>query len=189
MAPILGIIASSITGGLVTDAGAMFPIRSYVVPSGGAASIEWTSIPQTYSHLQIRGISRCAGTTTVSIDVQVNSDTSTNYSWHRLYGDGSSASAYAEPNSTKISELYQPINTDTANAFGSFVLDLLDYKDTNKYKTMRYLTAYDVNGANGKIAFASGNWRNTNAITSIKLTSNGGNFAQYSSFALYGVKA
>lgn len=188
MAPILGIIASSITGGLVTDNGAMFPIRSYVVPSGGAASIEFTSIPSTYTHLQLRGITRCAGSGTVSIDLQVNGVTSSTYAWHRLYGDGSSASAYAEPNTSKFTEMYQPISTDTSNAFGAFVWDLLDYANTNKYKTARVLTAYDVNGTNGKIAFVSGLYPSTSAVSSIKLTSNGGNFAQYSSVALYGVK-
>ena len=92
--PILGILASSITGGLVTDAGAMFPIRSYVVPSGGAASVTFDSIPSTYTHLQIRYIvqQKTGAGGANGIDVRFNDDSGSNYNVHRLVGNGSAAS-------------------------------------------------------------------------------------------------
>jgi hypothetical protein len=74
-----------------------------------------------------------------------------------------------------------------ANTFGTFILDILDYKDTNKYKTARSLDGSDANGS-GEISLRSGSWRNTAAITSITLTPTGTGIAQYSSFALYGIK-
>jgi hypothetical protein len=67
------------------------------------------------------------------------------------------------------------------------ILDILDYADTNKFKTTRSLTGFDRNGA-GSVSFNSGNWRSGSAITSIRLFAGNNAFAQYSSLALYGIK-
>ena len=155
-------------------------------------TIEFTSIPQTYTHLQIRGIARGAvvGTGFHQAYMQFNSDTGANYSTHYLSGDGASASSSATASSDFITIAAIPGTNNTASVFGGFVLDILDYTNTNKYKTTRSLAGADANGS-GYAWFSSGNWRNTNAITSIRLYANTGSnvFAQYSSFALYGVKA
>ena len=74
-----------------------------------------------------------------------------------------------------------------ASTFTAGVIDILDYANTNKYKTLRTLNGGDANGS-GNIQIESGSWRNTAAITSITLTHNGSGFTQYSSFALYGIK-
>ena len=75
-----------------------------------------------------------------------------------------------------------------ANMFGSGVIDILDYANTNKYKTVRTLSGDDKNGS-GYVVFGSGLWQNTNAVSTITLTNHGAtNFQQYSSFALYGIK-
>lgn len=66
-------------------------------------------------------------------------------------------------------------------------MDVLDYKNTNKYKTSRFLSGYDANGS-GVIMLNSELWMSTAAITSITIDNTGSNFAQYSSFALYGVR-
>jgi len=77
----------------------------------------------------------------------------------------------------------------SANCFGVVVIDILDYANTNKYKTTRALAGLDINAAGGFIALRSGNWRNTNAITTITLKPESSRiFAQYSQFALYGIK-
>ena len=68
------------------------------------------------------------------------------------------------------------------------IVDVLDYANTNKFKTIRNLEGFDVNGSGGLVALTSGLYRSTSAITSIKLTPNAGNYAQYSHFALYGIK-
>ena len=186
--PILGILASSITGGLVTDSGAMFPIRSYVVPSAGAANVEFTSIPATYTHLQLRTfIFGVDATPTGSINVQFNTDTGSNYAFHLLQGYGAGVDAYAGASASngRFFGYRGGIRTTYATAG---VVDILDYANTNKYKTMRGLAGNDFNGS-GEIQLSSSLWQNTNAITSIKVYSSSQNFGQYSSFALYGVKA
>jgi predicted patatin/cPLA2 family phospholipase len=76
----------------------------------------------------------------------------------------------------------------TASTFGAGVIDILDYADTNKFKTTRTLNGVSSNASSAidYIFLVSGLWRSTSAITSITLTGN--NFAQYSHFALYGIK-
>ena len=82
-----------------------------------------------------------------------------------------------------------PAATSTASVFGGIVIDLLDYSNTNKYKTLRSLGGWDANGS-GRIILNSGLWGNSgSAISSIDIvTSTGNNFVQYSTFALYGIK-
>ena len=164
-------------------------IQTYVVGSGGQDSVTFSSIPTTWKHLQIRALMRTdrAAETQDQLRIQINSDTSANYSDHSLNGDGASATA-----SATTGEVFMILGRPTgagaaASTFGVVVLDILDYKDTNKYKTFRSLTGLDLNGS-GRISLMSGNWRSTSAISSIKLDSIGTNWAQYSSFALYGIK-
>ena len=87
-----------------------------------------------------------------------------------------------------IETLRFPGATSSANIFGAIVIDILDYANTSKYKTARLLGGADQNGS-GEVWSHSGNWRNTTAISSIKLLEAvTGNFVQYSHFALYGIK-
>jgi hypothetical protein len=155
-------------------------------------TVGFTSIPQIYTHLQVRGIIRggVAATGFHQAYVQLNLDTGNNYSTHYLSGDGSSGSSSNTVSSNYITVAAIPGTNNTASVFSSMVLDIFDYTNTNKFKTTRSLAGADENGA-GYCWFSSGNWRNTNAITSLKLYANNGSavFAQYSSFALYGVKA
>ena len=155
--------------------------------STSASSITFSSIPSTYTHLQIRALIRLT-TGIDSLCGQFNSDTATNYSYHRLAGNGSSANS---SNGINISSFY--LATDSgfpaaANTFGVLILDILDYANTNKYKTTRSLGGFDANGSGG-IELDSGLWRSTSAINTIKLFSYSGySFTQYSSFALYGIR-
>jgi hypothetical protein len=76
--------------------------------------------------------------------------------------------------------------SSTASVFGGIVIDILDYANTNKYKTMRTLSGYDANGS-GNVGLFSGLWMNTAAVTSINLLTFYDQYATYSSFALYGI--
>ena len=82
--PVLGIIASQISGHLFQPTGAYDSIATSTVGAGGAASIVFSSIPSTYTHLQIRGIVRISAI--AEMRMQFNGDTATNYSWHELSG-------------------------------------------------------------------------------------------------------
>ena len=159
-------------------------IATTVVGAGGQATITFSSIPSTYKHLQIRGIVR---TTTTTQDFLVYKPNNANLSArHYLDGNGSTASSGG---STSVFDFGQiPKSNDTASAFSVFVMDLLDYTNTSKFKTVRHLAGYDLNGS-GQVILASGYYASTTAVTSFVVTTyNSTNFAQYSSFALYGIK-
>jgi hypothetical protein len=191
--PILGIIASQ-NYPRSTDTGAMFPIGVTTVGSGGAASITFSSIPSTYTHLQIRLFGQITRATygTGNMTMTFNSDTGANYSSHDVYGNGASVATDAGTNANNMWFQDSYGTTAAPNIFGVGVFDILDYANTSKYKTVRVLQGVDVNGtsynANGYIQLGSGSWRNTNAITSVTLTTAYTGWAQYTSAALYGIK-
>jgi hypothetical protein len=187
MSPILGIWTSAQQG--VNAVGDYESIQTVTVGSGGQASVTFSSIPSTYSHLQIRYIARTSrADITDWIEINFNSDTGNNYSYHLLRGNGSITLAVGDT-SVSHSEIGTSVaQTGGSNMFGVGVVDILDYANTNKNKTVRSLSGEDRNGA-GLIYLYSGLWMNTNAINTIILTPGAGaNFSQYSSFALYGCK-
>jgi hypothetical protein len=157
-------------------------IATVTVGSGGSSSISFTSIPSTFTHLQIRA-AIFSNANQSDVRVQFNSDTATNYSNHGLYGSGASATANGNANTTFG---YGGLTGDTTRC-GVTIIDILDYTNTNKYKTLRNISGVDQNGS-GYVEVQSGSWRNTAAITSITIFTNGANYTQYSSFALYGIK-
>ncbi len=166
-------------------------IATVTVGSGGASTISFTSIPSTYQHLQIRGIARTtASQDRESLKLTFNSDTGSNYARHSLWGSGSAASAFGEASTAFILLTDFAAATATASIFGSAVTDVLDYKNTNKYTTVRSLGGVDLNAAVTVFdGLNSGLWMNTAAVSSITLTPfSGSNFVKYSSFALSGIK-
>jgi hypothetical protein len=173
------ITAGLFSTGTVASTNSYESIATVSVAGGGSSSISFSSIPSAYKHLQIRATLL---TTAGGVNIQYNSDTGANYTYHQLYGTGSSALSNAGTGQTAGYIAYN-------NAAGSYptvaVVDVLDYQNTNKYKTHRSLAGTDVNGSGGSLTFFSGLWLNTAAVSSINII---GTFAQYSSFALYGIK-
>ena len=162
-------------------------IQTVTVGSGGQVSVTFSSIPSTYKHLQIRCLARSTYATTQDNAYFIfNSDTSSSYAFHYLYGTGATAAAGGLATQTKNLLDGEPGSSIAANIFGATVLDILNYSNTNKYKTSRMLTGWDGNGS-GNIALQSGLWQSTSTVNAITIT-NTSSFAQYSSFALYGIK-
>ena len=197
--PILGVIDSGKSGHL-TPPSSYASIATVTVGSGGASSISFTSIPSTYTHLQIRYLAQT--NRSLIIDdafITINGDTTgANYYSHQIQGSGSSASAFSSAgNGGGGVGIFWPY-AFSATASGSYnywaggVIDVLDYANTNKNKTLRSLSGSNANGAapSGYPAFvtlSSAAWFSTTAVSSITIKSNG-NFSQYSSFALYGIR-
>jgi hypothetical protein len=169
--------------------GAYDSIATTTVGSGGASSVTFSSIPSTYKHLQIRGISRSARSAgNDPIYIRFNSDSGSNYSWHAIEATGSAVNA---PNATSATQGWVWIAADSVsptNVFGASIVDITDYANTSKNKTIRSLGGIDNNGS-GVLSFNSALWRSTSAVTSITLTVlSGTNFQQNTQFALYGIK-
>ena len=192
--PILGIMASQISGHLFAPAGAYDSLATVTVGTA-VSSITFAGIPSGYKHLQLRYTAQ-SNRGTYGIDnskITLNADSGSNYSWHILSGDGNAAFSGAGTSQAFIKSGDRDLATTTsANIFGVGVIDFLDYSNTNKYKTTRALSGEDINGTiatyGGGVSLSSGLWMNTAAITSITLVpQNGTTYTQYSSFALYGV--
>jgi hypothetical protein len=165
-------------------------IATVTVGSGGAANIEFTSIPSTYQHLQVRLITRTARAATNDLVIaRLNGDSGSNYAYHELYGTGSVAGASADASPTFALANNATGANATASIFSASVLDILDYASTTKTTTLRFFGGWDLNGS-GQVELRSALWESTSAVTSIAFTSfNSANFSQYSTAALYGVKA
>ena len=164
-------------------------IATVTVGSGGASEAVFASIPSTYQHLQIRWTARgTRSATSESLAIQFNDATTNYYQVHQLYGDGAAAGVYSNGVATNILVGDPTAATATASVFGSGVTDIVDYASTSKNKTVRTFGGFDRNGA-GTLSINSGAWFNTAAITKIRFFGINANLAQYSTFALYGIKA
>ena len=188
--PILGIIASSI----LSDTSAYFPIATTTLTTA-TASVTFSSIPATYTHLQLR-VTAQTNRATYGIDemkATFNGDGASNYRAHIVYGDGASYSSGAEPQGVTVKWGTGFLGTTTGANWGSMIVDILDYTNTNTYTTQRVLGGVDCNGTvgglGGRVGLTSGLWMNTAAVTSMTIIpANTTNFSQYSSFTLYGIK-
>lgn len=160
-------------------------IQTVIVPSSGQASVTFSNIPNTYTHLQLRCLYQVNGTDT-DFSLRFNTDSGSNYTKHQLYGTGSTTGASASTSQTSIAG---GVSQSTTSYFSSAIIDILDYTNTNKYTTVRTLTGSDANGS-GSVYLRSGLWLNTAAITSIIIipTSGATIINQYSHFALYGIR-
>jgi hypothetical protein len=171
----------------------MEPIATTLLGSA-TATISFTNIPQNYKHLQIRAIARntVASTGAESVIFQINSDTSSSYAYHALTTvnvlNSGNPFANASTSQTNMATGVSVESQELANTFGAMITDVLDYSNTNKYKTLRTLYGMNTNGGTDVLGLRSGLWMNTAPITSINITNSAGNFATNSRFSLYGIK-
>ena len=183
MSPILGILASARSA-----ASAANSYESIATANPTSGSVNFTSIPQTYQHLQVRVIWRSdyAGVADGFI-MRANGTTST-YASHYVQGDGASATAGSQTGNNAMRYTQAPGANATSGVFGAAIIDILDYKDTNKNKTVRFLAGFDNNGS-GQVALDSGLWVNTAAINELNFFPNlSNNFVTGTQIALYGIK-
>jgi hypothetical protein len=154
-----------------------------VTPYTTTTTVVFSSIPSTYRHLQLRATAASAAA--ANMVIRLNGDTGTNYSWHFLEGNGATTSAGG---SVSNGYMLGPVTTNTASAYTGIIIDILDYKDTNKNTTVRTLSGVDLNGSSTWLNMFSGAWFNTAAVNSISITVSGTTFAANSHWALYGIK-
>ena len=157
--------------------------------TGSQSDITFSSIPSTYKHLQIRGtILNANGNNNLAL--RFNGSSASDYSAHQLQGSGASATANDGANLSSAGYGGLVIASSSYPFVG--IYDILDYADTNKYKTLRSLSGQDGNATgtatDWRVQLGSGSWRSTSAINSITILLPSLTMGQYSSFALYGIK-
>ena len=184
--PILGIIASQITGHLIPPpAAGSYDSIATANGNGSSGTITFSSIPSTYTHLQIR-FTGLTSVNPVDVAIKVNS-TVVGLRDHYLSGYGGSnfGSNGDTPGANGVYVTPQGFGGSTYPTVG--IIDFVDYTNTNKYKTGRSLNGRDQNGG-GYISLVSYLYNTTSASSSITFTATSGNFATTTKFALYGIK-
>ena len=172
--------------------GAAFDLLEQRVLDSSESSVTFSSLSSyaaDYQHLQIRFTARSSfAAAGESLRIRFNGVTSGSYSWHRLFGNGSSVSSGQSSSQTGILGAFMTSNTGTADAFGAGVIDILDPFSTSKNTTTRSLNGTIV--SDSLVSLTSGGFYNTAAIDSISFTSEtSANFLTGSRFSLYGIKA
>jgi hypothetical protein len=159
-------------------------IASVSVGAGGAATIDFTSIPSTYTDLQLVFTARNTGSSNVFTQMTFNANTSS-YSYKGLYGNGSAASSFG----ASAAYIYvgdMDLSTYTANTFSSESVYIPNYAgSTNKSVSIDSVNENNATAAAAYLTAAL--WSNTAAINRITLTPGGGSYAQYSTAVLYGI--
>ena len=177
--------------GVTAGAGSFESIAS-ATGTGSSNTITFSSIPGTYQHLQIRAILKNThpGDFESILEIRANSDSGSNYSRHRLAGDGASvvAAGAATQSIMSFMSYYPHDGKGGTGTMGALILDIQDYASTSRFKTFRCFGGYDANGT-GQVALTSGLWQSTSAITSLTFTNDGAyNWKNTTQFALYGIK-
>ena len=167
-------------------------IATTTVGSGGVAEIDFTSIPSTFKHLQIRALVRTnrASTRDALYIYLNNTRTTTSYTTHNLNGDGASATSAGYGSGSGVGAQSGLLlgNSVASQTFSVFIMDILDYADTNKNKTIRMLGGWDSNGA-GDVFLNSNAFLSNSAIDRIGFDpTNGTALLENSQFALYGIR-
>lgn len=167
-------------------ANTMTLIASYTA-TGSVASIDFSSIPSTYTDLILK-VSTRASDNTSAFEIRFNNNSSNIYSWRRLYGDGSSAasgSGSGVPTLQGILGINPSVST--SNSFGNVEIYIPNYAGSNN-KSVSVDALYDNNATLAYSEIYAGLWSNTAAINQITLGYMSGNFVQYSTAYLYGIK-
>jgi hypothetical protein len=152
-------------------------IATVTVGSGGAANIEFTSIPATYTDLLVKLSGRSTS----------GGETAVNLRFKSLAGDGSSASSASSTSQPEVFVGRISANTYTASTFGNMEIYIPNYTGSSN-KSLSSDSVAENNATTGYNILIAGLWNNTAAITSIAFTVAGSNFAQYSTATLYGIK-
>jgi hypothetical protein len=186
--PVLGTLASSvqkITGSFESIATA--------TGTGSSATITFSSIPATYKSLQFRILGKNTDTSVGGTQaiVRFNSDTGTNYAYHFIRAEGTTAAAGggSSNGSMEWNGVYPSSAATQANMMGTGIIDIIDYASTSKYKTLRGFHGWNGNTVdNGWVVLNSGLWMSTSAINSVSIITNGSNWTSNTTIALYGIK-
>jgi hypothetical protein len=193
MSPIISTLANSSAYGYRSFAAAASPAFESIATAtsaGSSATLTFSSIPSTYSSLQIRFISKPAASGG-AIKMQLNGITTSTYWYHYLIGVGTAAAAGSSGGSNDSIFVMDNLTTPVADIFGVGIIDIHDYASTTKLKTIRSLSGTNDNtsGNGDEIQLWSGKNGATTAVSSITFANTSGqNFASGTTFSLYGIK-
>jgi hypothetical protein len=163
-------------------------ISSVTVGAGGASSIDFTSIPATYTDLKVV-LSARTNRTAVNNNcfIAFNSSGGTAYSDRYLQGDGSAASSSVDSSAANAYIGGVPGASSTSSTFGNLEIYIPNYAGSTN-KSLSVDEVAENNATTAISTLIAGLWSNTAAITSLSITAATFSFVQYSTACLYGIK-
>ena len=164
-------------------------ISSVTVGAAGASSIDFASIPATFTDLKLVMSLRSTAPYT-NVFITANGAT-TSFTWRALFGDGSAASSINDGGTTSSFNISgaMPRSTYTANTFGNTEFYIPNYAGSTN-KSFSFDATAENNATATAMTLTAGLWSNTAAITSLKLVPDPTySFVQHSTAYLYGVKS
>jgi len=159
-------------------------IATVTVGSGGAANIEFTSIPGTYTDLLIKTSVRGDTAATATALLATFNGSTANFTSRFLEGNGSGANSYTSPSNILGGTTAA---SATSSTFSNIEIYIPNYAGSNN-KSVSADSVTENNATAAYVDLIALLWSNSAAITSIKLSPNAGNFVQYSTATLYGIK-
>jgi hypothetical protein len=166
-------------------------IQTIYLSSGTQSTLTFSSIPSTFTHLQLRGNlkSQRGSDFQSTIRLRVNGDSGNNYIYGRWQNQGSSANGFMAAGDPYL-YWYNACTTNTGPAtYSPSILDIFNYAKTNVYKTFQGISGVVYANTDSRSNKTQGAWASTSAITSITLdTDDGSAFSQYSRIGLYGIR-
>ena len=162
-------------------------IATTTVGSGGSATIEFTSISSSYTDLQLN-LSARGTSTALYAKIEFNGSSAANYSLRTIYGEGTGGTASQSDSGAAFFERFlMNSSAYTTSTFSNSMLYIPNYAGSNN-KSVMFDSVDETNAGAVPMYMVAGLWAQTAAITSIKLTPNTGNFAEFSTATLYGIK-
>jgi hypothetical protein len=159
------------------------------VLTASASSVTFSSIPDIYTDLVIKISARTdAAGNSDPLNLRINGDTATNYSFSRLTGSSGSVGGAAEVNQQQITYVLVNGNGSTANTFSNTEIYIPSYAVLGNFKQLGVITTAENNSAASSTNILAGYYRNSTVLTSLSFTGNLSNLLTGSSFYLYGIK-
>jgi hypothetical protein len=165
-------------------------VETIEVGSGGAASIEFTGIPDDGVDLVVKASFRTDNASLQRfIFTTFNNDTGANYTTVRLYGNGSTTGSTITTSGDKIFGPQATGASATSNTFTSCSIYISNYS-SNSSKSLHIDNVTENNAIEAYQSLFSGSWNNTAAISTITLLAQpSANLVQYTTASLYKITA
>ena len=170
-------------------------ITNTVVGAGGASSITFSTIPQTYQHLMVISSARSQRTSARwdGSNMRFNGESSgNNQSNVTLFNVGAAPTGTGETDGNRVSYLFDSPAADAlADQFGASVVYFPNYRWGEFKKVIGWSASSNSSGSASDYGntLATGSWRSTSAVTSIYIAAGVTGFVEHSTFTLYGINS
>ena len=182
----LGILAVAGAGGGAANS---YELISTTVLGSDTSSITFSSIDQTYTHLQLRFSIRSTRTDAAENAgfIRLNNDSNSIYDFGQFVASGGSIFTQQSVSQARFNNIWFSASGSSQTTYCGLVVNIYDYASTVKNKGIMVYGGYANNAANRNYIY-SGQYRTTSAISQINFTDIGYSLSSGTRISLYGIK-